>query len=96
MKTADVILILLACLLILACVFLLAPPVAEKGSLQEQLHQAQEEVERLKGELADMDQQIDKLKRGDRETIESVARDKFGLAKEGEVIYQIPRQTEEK
>ena len=55
---------------------------------------APSEVERLKDELRQRDQQIQKLKQGDREVVESVARDKFGLAKEGEVIYQIPRAKE--
>lgn len=92
MKIADLILILVAVAGLLLAIFVIAPPISEKGELQEELSKAQEQVEQLKAELREADSQIEKLRNKDKETIESVARDKFGLAREGEVIYKVPRE----
>lgn len=92
MKATDFILIFVAIGVVLLAVFFILPPISENSELQEELLKAQEQVEQLKAELREADSQIEKLKSKDKETIERVARDKFNLAKEGEVIYKIPRQ----
>ena len=92
MKVTDIILIFVAICVVLFAIFFIAPPISEKSDLQQELLKAQEQVEQLKAELREADSQIEKLRTKDKETIESVARDKFGLAKEGEVIYKVPRQ----
>lgn len=94
MKPRDILLMLLVIILLGGGVGLILPLWNEQTRLVEELRAAQSEVERLKDELRQRDQQIQKLKQGDREVVESIARDKFGLAKEGEVIYQIPRVKE--
>lgn len=91
MKSIDVIVILLVCLIVFIAIYLLAPPTAERENLKEQLRQTQEQVDVLNSELREVQLQLTKLKERDPLTIEGIARDKFGLAREGEVIYQFPQ-----
>lgn len=92
MKPYQIIILLLLVIVVIFAAVFWVPPVAEYGSLKEELRELQAQVERLEKEVQERDAKIERLRSGDRATIEEVARDKFNLAKPGEIIYQIPRQ----
>jgi cell division protein FtsL len=56
---------------------------AQKADLEEQIRAAREETRRLQAESKALD--------GDRAAIEKVAREKYGMVREGEKVYKIDR-----
>jgi len=56
---------------------------AQKADLEEQIRAAGEETRRLQAESKALD--------GDRAAIEKVAREKYGMVREGEKVYKIDR-----
>ncbi len=61
------------------------------SQLQEELRILQAQVDALEQQIQEKDRIIEKLRSRDPAVVESVARDKFGMAKQGETIYAIPR-----
>jgi cell division protein FtsB len=58
----------------------------EKEVLKAEIEAAQKENERLRAESKALD--------GDMKAIEKVAREKYGMAREGETVYRIKRSRE--
>ena len=55
----------------------------QKAELEEQIRSAEEETRRLQAESQALD--------GDRTAIEKVAREKYGMVRDGEKVYRIDR-----
>jgi cell division protein FtsB len=59
-----------------------------------ELHRARQEIDTQKSELAVLQQEIDSLRawadslQNDSATIERLAREKFGMIREGEILYR--------
>lgn len=62
-------------------------------SIQERLASQKKENERIQQQIAKMDQEKDKLKKADPETIEKQAREKLNFTRPGEVVY-VPSTTQ--
>lgn len=56
----------------------------ERREMIEKVQEAEKETKRLQSYLKALD--------GDRKTIEKVAREKYGMAREGETVYKVKRQ----
>jgi cell division protein FtsB len=56
---------------------------SERARLEEELHQAEAETRRLQAES--------KALEGDTRAIEKVARERYGMVKEGETVYRVKR-----
>jgi cell division protein FtsB len=56
---------------------------AQKAELQRKILDAEAEAKRLQQESRALD--------GDRKTIEKVAREKYGMVREGETVYRVAR-----
>lgn len=57
---------------------------AEKARLEEEIRKAEEETRRLRSESKALD--------GDPKAIEKVARERYGMVKEGETVYKVKRE----
>jgi cell division protein FtsB len=57
---------------------------AEKARLEEEIRKAEEENRRLRSEA--------KALEGDPKAIEKVARERYGMVKEGETVYRVKRE----
>ena len=56
----------------------------QKGELEAKIQQAGEETKRLQAESKALD--------GDKRAIEKVAREKYGMAREGETVYKVRKK----
>jgi cell division protein FtsB len=56
---------------------------AQKADLEQKILEAEAEAKRLQQESRALD--------GDRKTIEKVAREKYGMVREGETVYRVAR-----
>jgi cell division protein FtsB len=56
---------------------------AQKTELEQKIREAEAEARRLQQESRALD--------GDRKTIEKVAREKYGMVREGETVYRVAR-----
>ncbi|HWP83474.1 MAG TPA: septum formation initiator family protein [Bacteroidota bacterium] len=56
----------------------------ERREVQEKVRQAEEETKQLQAQL--------KALEGDKKTIEKIARERYGMAREGETIYRVTPQ----
>jgi cell division protein FtsB len=56
----------------------------QRMEMIEKVKAAEEETQRLQSYLKALD--------GDKETIEKVAREKYGMAREGETVYKVKKQ----
>jgi cell division protein FtsB len=56
---------------------------AQKAALEQKIREAEAEAQRLQRESRALD--------GDRKTIEKVAREKYGMVREGETVYRATR-----
>jgi len=56
---------------------------AQKAELEQKIREAEAEAKRLQQESRALD--------GDRKTIEKVAREKYGMVREGETVYRVAR-----
>jgi cell division protein FtsB len=56
---------------------------AQKAELEQKIREAEAEARRLQQESRALD--------GDRKTIEKVAREKYGMVREGETVYRVAR-----
>ena len=56
---------------------------AQKSELEQKIREAEAEAKRLQQESRALD--------GDRKTIEKVAREKYGMVREGETVYRVAR-----
>jgi cell division protein FtsB len=57
---------------------------AEKARLEEEIRRGEEETRRLRSEA--------KALEGDPKAIEKVARERYGMVKEGETVYRVKRE----
>ncbi|MGN0867635.1 MAG: septum formation initiator family protein [Oligosphaeraceae bacterium] len=71
--------------------FVLLTPNRKLAQLKEDLRVLQVQVDGLERQIQEKDLIIEKLRARDPAVVESVARDKFGMAKQGETIYAVPR-----
>jgi cell division protein FtsB len=55
----------------------------QKTELEQKIREAEAEAKRLQAESRALD--------GDRKTIEKVAREKYGMVREGETVYRVSR-----
>ena len=90
MSRIDLLITVIVAIGIFICFFLFVPPVSQINHLKEELLQQQAEHEKLETKIAELEQQIDKIKRHDPEEIERIARDRHGYSLEGEEIYPLP------
>jgi len=56
----------------------------QKTELEAKIQQAEEETKRLQAESRALD--------GDKKTIEKVAREKYGMVREGETVYKVNKK----
>jgi cell division protein FtsB len=56
---------------------------AQKSQLEQKIREAEAEAKRLQAESRALE--------GDRKTIEKVAREKYGMVREGETVYRVAR-----
>ncbi len=59
--------------------------------LKAELGEVQEANERLEAEVRALEREVEAL-RSDPEAIERVARDELGMIREGELVFQFPRE----
>lgn len=88
----DICMIVTIVLLLLVGGCFLLPSFRDRAAVREEVRRKQVQVEELQNDLDEKEEKITKIEKGDPKTIEEIARDRFGLAKEGEVIYEVPRE----
>lgn len=85
--TKFVLLFVLMLIVVIGLV-VVVPKKMSNRELEERLVQMQEQLDQLQEELRDLNDTTEKLRRGDPDAIEKVARDKYGMSKEGEDVYK--------
>ena len=58
----------------------------QRGDMIEKVRQAEEETKKLQAQI--------KALEGDKKTIEKIAREKYGMAREGETVYKVKKDEE--
>ena len=70
-------------------------PQNELSELKKELRTLQGQVEDLERRIREKEEIIEKLRSQDPIVVEGVARDKFGMARQGETIYAISKAKQE-
>ena len=96
MKTPSIVVVIVVAVVVILAVVFFMPAKVEHENLREKLRETQDQVDALTHELTEVQAELKKLREKDPAVIEKIARDKFGLAREGETIYKFPREDEAK
>ena len=91
MKVSTFILVLVLAFLALVAAGLILPQHRQIQALKEELRQQKAYQAQLEHEIRSLSDSIDKLRSSDPAMIETVARNKFGYCRPGEVPYTVEK-----